>query len=249
MLRGLVTALRTLTILPVPGRDAEKFSSSLYWFPLVGLLVGAIQAGAGYVIMLSGWEEFAAAGVLFIGVVVTRGIHADGFADVADGFFGGGTVESRLRIMKDSAVGSFGAIALILLFLFKWIVLAKLLAFGLYAWIIYGSILARMVQVFLAGSLPYARAGKGTASGFVEGAGRRHIGTAFSLSMAIFLFLPATSFLQPLTAFLAASVAGGSIALLSRVKISGVTGDVLGASSEITEVFVWSVGALFLLQL
>lgn len=248
MLRGLVTALRTLTMLPVPGRDDETFSNSLYWFPLVGLLVGAIQAGAGFVVMFSGWEELAAALVLFTGVVVTRGIHADGFADVADGFFGGSTVEKRLCIMKDPAVGSFGAIGLVLLFLFKWVVLVKLLAFGLYAWIIYGSILARTVQVFLAGSFPYARAEKGTASGFVEGAGRRHFGTAFFLSIVILLFLPTASLLQPVTALLAASVAGSGVAVLSRAKIKGVTGDVLGASSEITEVFVWSAGVFFLLQ-
>lgn len=248
MLRGLVTALRTLTILPVPGRDAETFSSSLYWFPLVGLLVGATQAGIGYLIMFFGWEELAAAVVLFAGVVLTRGIHADGFADVADGFFGGSTVERRLHIMKDPAVGSFGATGLVLLFLFKWVVLVKLLAFGLYAWILYGSVLARTVQVFLAGLLPYARAEKGTASGFVEGAGKRHLWTAFFLSIAILLVLPAVTFLQPLTALLSASVAGSGVAALSRAKIKGVTGDVLGASSEITEVFVWSAGALFLLQ-
>lgn len=248
MLNGLITALRTLTILPVPGRDTETFSNSLYWFPLVGLLVGATQAGVGYVVMFSGWEELAAAVVLFAGVVMTRGIHADGFADVADGFFGGSTVERRLRIMKDSAVGSFGAIGLILLFLFKWVVLVKLLAFNLYAWIIYGSLLARTVQVFLAGSLPYARAEKGTASGFVEGAGKRHIGTAFSLSTAILLVLPTASFLQPATAMLAALLAGSGVRVLSRAKIKGVTGDVLGASNEITEVFVWSAGAFVLLQ-
>ncbi len=248
MLRGLVTALRTLTVLPVPGRDAETFSNSLYWFPLVGLLVGAVQAGIGYLIMFSGWEEFAAAAVLCAGVILTRGIHADGFADVADGFFGGSTVEKRLRIMKDPAVGSFGAIGLILLFLFKWAVLVKLLAFGLYSWILYGCMLARTVQVFLAGSLPYARPEKGTASGFVEGTGKRHLGTAFSLSLAVLLFLPTVSVLQPVTAVLAASVAGSCVAALSRAKIKGVTGDVLGASSEVTELFVWGAGVFFLLQ-
>ena len=239
-MRGLVTALRTLTVLPVPGKDAVRFSSSLHWFPVVGFLLGIVEAGFGYLVMLSGWSEIAAAGVLFVGVVATRGIHADGFADVIDGFFGGATVEARLRIMKDPAVGSFGAIALILLFLFKWVVLVKLLSLGLYVWIVAGVMLARLVQVIVASSLPYARSEGGTAAGFVEGAGALHILVAVLLSV-IGLFVVSNGMLLPGgIALFTALLSAGLTALVSLKKIRGVTGDVLGASSEITEALVWS---------
>lgn len=239
-MRGLVTALRTLTVLPVPGKDAVRFSSSLHWFPVVGFLLGIIEAGCGYLVMLSGWSEIAAAGVLLVGVVVTRGIHADGFADVIDGFFGGTTVEARLRIMKDPAVGSFGAIALILLFLFKWVVLVKLLSLGLYVWIVAGVMLARLVQVIVASSLRYARSEGGTAAGFVEGAGALHIFVAILLSVIGLVIVSNGRLLPGGIALFTALLSAGLTALVSLKKIRGVTGDVLGASSEITEVLVWS---------
>ncbi len=246
-MRGLVTALRTLTLLPVPGRDAERFSRALYWFPVVGLLLGAIQAGTGYLIMLSGWKEVAGAAVLLVGVVVTRGIHADGFADTADGFFGGRDVERRLRIMKDPAVGSFGAMALILLFLFKWAVLVKLLSLGLYTWIVSGVMLARFVQVLLASALPYARRRSGTASGFVEGAGVSHIIVAFSISL-VALLIVSNGMLSFAGAAMVTAIFGACLTgFVSLKKINGVTGDVLGASSEVTEVLVWSAGAFLAL--
>lgn len=244
-MRGLVTALRTLTVLPVPGKDAVRFSSSLHWFPVVGFLLGIVEAGFGYLVMLSGWSEIAAAGVLLVGVVVTRGIHADGFADVIDGFFGGTTVEARLRIMKDPAVGSFGAVALILLFLFKWVVLVRLLSLGLYVWIVAGVMLARLVQVIVASSLPYARSEGGTAAGFVEGAGALHIFVAILLSVIGLVIVSNGMLLPGGIALFTALLSAGLTALVSLKKIRGVTGDILGASSEITEVLVWSAVAFW----
>ena len=246
-MRGLVTALRTLTVLPVPGKEAERFSSALFWFPVVGLFLGLLQAGAGYVAMLSGWPELAALLVLFAGVLLTRGMHADGFADMADGFFGGRDVESRLRIMKDPSVGSFGAIGLILLFLFKSIVLVKLLAFGVYPWIVSGVLLARLVQVALASMLPYARREGGTAAGFVDGAGIQHFVAAFLVSFLILLLLMNGEMLSSGIGLSAAIVGAVMLSLLTMKKIGGVTGDVLGASSELTEVLVWVSGAFLVI--
>ena len=247
-MRGLVTALRTLTVLPVPGKEATRFCNAFHWFPVVGLLLGLIQAGVGYLLMVFGWSEFAAAGVLLAGVLSTRGIHVDGFADVADGFFGGGSVERRLHIMKDSAVGSFGALALVLLFIFKWVILVKLLSLGLYDWIVSGIVLARLSQVLLASSLPYARSEGGTASGFVDGAGLPHLVSSVSVSVIVLLVLFDGMFLPFGFALLVVSVSAGLSGFLSLKKIQGVTGDVLGASSEITEALVWGAGALFFMS-
>jgi len=115
MLSGLVTAARTLTIFSVPGKDSEKFSNSLYWFPVVGAFLGALLGAVAWLGVRSGWNELAAAGVVVGGLLLTRGMHADGLADMADGFWGGRDRARILSIMKDPNVGSFGALALFLL--------------------------------------------------------------------------------------------------------------------------------------
>lgn len=246
MLGGLVTALRTLTLLPVPGREASRFSDSLYWFPLVGVLVGAVEALLAMAGSLYGWPEFAAALALLGGIILTRGLHADGLADLADGFFGGRTREVRLRIMKDPNVGSFGAIALVLVHLFKWVALLELSRRGAFGMIVAGSLLARMTQVLLAASLPYARAEGGTATAFVEGAGLAHLVVAIVSAAMLLYLLPGLVPLQSLLLTLTALLSALSVGALSRRRIGGVTGDVLGACSEVTQTLVWLTAALML---
>ncbi|MBV5304314.1 MAG: adenosylcobinamide-GDP ribazoletransferase [Chlorobium sp.] len=244
MLSGLVTATRTLTLLTVPGKDTENFSRSLYWFPVVGLLLGLMQAAFGYVGHLFAWNELAAALVVLGGMALTRGMHADGLADMADGFWGGKTREAALRIMKDPNVGSFGALALSALLLLKWIAILKLLEKGAFSVLVSGVLLARWVQVLLASYMPYARSEGGTAQAFVSGAGAPHIVVASTLTLFFlvpFFYLDLISFVVVISA---AVVAGVMIAQLSYRKIGGVTGDVLGAGSEMTEVLVWIAGAI-----
>ena len=246
MLNGLVTALRTLTILPVPGKDAERFSTALYWFPVAGFLIGSFQAAAASLVMFSGWSEAASAMVLLAGFVLTGGIHADGLADTADGFFCSGSKEKRLRIMKDPAVGSFGAIFRGMIILLKWIALTRLLESGLFQWIVAGAVLSRFVQVVLASSLPYARSGGGTASGFVEGAGWRHIGITLLLAGMLHFILLRDMVPAALVVLLVVLPAAGILAFFSRQRTGGVTGDVLGASSEMTEMLVWLTAGFYL---
>lgn len=243
-MRGFVTAVRTLTVFPVPGRECESFSDSLFWFPVVGLLLGLIQVFTVYLVSLSGWNELAAAAGVFGGVILTRAIHADGLADVADGFWGGRTKDDMLRIMKDSSVGAFGVVALSAVLLLKWIAMVKLVQSGSFACIASGVLLARWVQVMLASSMSYARKEGGTAASFVNGAGWRHILVGSVLTAAL-LYMPYHNkpFI-PVVLAAAASLAALLAGMTSYRRIGGVTGDVLGAGSEIAEVFVWTAGAL-----
>ena len=245
MLGGLVTALRTLTVFPVPGRDTETFSRSLFWFPVVGLLLGLIQAAIGYFGSHFAWNELSAAIVVLGGIALTRGMHADGLADLADGFWGGRTREAALRIMKDPNVGSFGAIALSGMMLLKWIAILKLVGLGAFEFIAAGVLLARWVQVSLASALPYARSEGGTAQAFVSGAGAFHI-VVTSILTLIFLFSLFRTDLYALVAVIPAALAAAVLTgVLSYRKIGGVTGDVLGAGSEVAELFVWIAAALY----
>ncbi|MEI6847625.1 MAG: adenosylcobinamide-GDP ribazoletransferase [Chlorobiaceae bacterium] len=245
MLSAFVTALRTLTCFSVPGKDTETFSNSLFWFPVVGFLLGLLQAAIGYSSCFLKWNELSAALVVFGGIAMTRGMHVDGLADFGDGFWGGRTRDAVLKIMKDPNVGSFGAIAVSAAMLLKWIAVLKLIEYGAFMFIVAGVVLARLVQVFLASAFSYARSEGGTARSFVSGAGWWH-SIAASVLMLCILF---PFFRQNLNALfvvvIAALAAALMIGLLSYRKIGGVTGDVIGAGSELTEVFVWIAGALF----
>lgn len=245
VLSGLVTALRTLTVLPVPGRESDTFSRSLFWFPVVGLLLGIMEASIGFFSSLTGWNELSAALVLLGGLALSRGMHADGLADLADGFWGGRTRESILRIMKDPNVGSFGAIALFAMMQLKWVALVKLVGMGAFEFIAAGVLLARQVQVLLASALPYARKEGGTAQAFVGGAGALH-SVVTSLLTLLFLLPLLYADLSALVVLIAAALVAALLTgALSWRKIGGITGDVLGAGSEVTELFVWLAAALY----
>lgn len=245
MVRGLVTALRTLTALPVPGRDAERFSSSLYWFPVVGLVIGGVAALLARAGMFAGWPELGAVLALLGGVILTRGLHADGLADLADGFFGGRNREAALRIMKDPNVGSFGSLALVGIMLFKFVCLLELARAGAYGMIAAGAVLSRTAQVLLAARMPYARSEGGTATAFVEDAGWPHLAVASISGVALLLALLGGQVAPSAILVIGALVALLFVGWLSHRKIGGITGDVLGASSELVEAAVWLVAALW----
>lgn len=233
-MRAGVTAVRTLTALPCPGRDAARFADALPWFPLVGGLLGALIAGLLAASSPLGWPLGAASLAVLANVLLTRAIHVDGLADMSDALGGGRTRERRLEIMKDSCNGAFGVTAVVLNLLLKTAALARLAEAAAGGAVIAAFILARTAQAVVASSLPYARAGGGTAAPFVAGATRRHALAAVMLALALLAWLPHGGAL-PLAglAVTAALVAG--LAVYYRRKFGGVTGDLIGATNEIVE--------------
>ena len=169
MFQSLVTAVRTLTIFPFPGRDCENHATSLYWFSLVGGGIGLVNylssLGLGYIISPS-WPELSALILLLLSVFITRALHLDGLADWADGFWGGFDRERTLAIMKDSFVGVYGMMVIVGISLLKWIALVKLIQTDQIIWVIIAAVGSRTIQVELAASMPYARE-QGTALGFI----------------------------------------------------------------------------------
>ena len=231
-MRPLVTALRTLTRIPVPGRDADRLQDALPFFPAVGLLIGG---GVAFVLYLAGLRAwFAGAGILAMisAVWITRGLHVDGLADVADALGASPARERRLEIMKDPHTGAFGIMAIVGDLLLKTAALAQLGAHHQWTLVILPFIVSRTAQVGLAVSLRYARPEGGKAGGFVDQARPAHLILALLAAGAIAVALAG---LTGVILLLQGLVAAVLLRIWMKREFGGVTGDLLGFSNEVIE--------------
>jgi adenosylcobinamide-GDP ribazoletransferase len=186
--------------------------------------------------------------VVIASVILTRGLHLDGLADWADGFWGGRDREKVLAIMKDPHKGSFGVIALVCILLAKWVCLVRILSAGCEQWIVAALVISRAMQALLASTQPYARSGDGTAAAFVREARMVYGLVAVALGMAVlfgwFRLWPGSSthwLWMPAVAI--GWLVTRAFGMWCRLRIGGVTGDVIGACSELVETVVLAIGA------
>ncbi|GAA0782186.1 adenosylcobinamide-GDP ribazoletransferase [Roseibium denhamense] len=206
--------------------------------PLAGWIIALPAAALGMVLALTALPPLAAATLVAACLaVITGALHEDGLSDVADGFFGAMNKTRRLEIMKDSRIGAFGALALILSVALRIALLAALWErFGpADAAVIFlcGEALSRALLVWQWQSQPLARP-DGLAARFGKpGAAARN--TAFALVLLTFLPVFAAAGLANLIAgvVLAAAAAAGA-GKIALYKIGGTTGDVLGAIQQIS---------------
>jgi adenosylcobinamide-GDP ribazoletransferase len=224
-----------LTRIPVRAAEATRPLAEMAWaFPLVGVVVGLAGAVAYALADALGLPSVLAA-VLAVAamVAVTGGLHEDGLADTLDGFGGGRDRESKLAIMRDSRIGAFGVIALILVLLARVAAVALLGEAGRAAdGLIAAGAVSRAGLVFLMAWIPSARA-----DGLSAAAGRPDNGTlvlaaAFAAAVAV-LAAGIVAWLWPT---LAAAAALAAVAWLARRQIGGQTGDVLGAAQQVAEI-------------
>lgn len=232
-MRAIVTALRTLTILPVPGRDADDFAASLPFFPAVGALIGGLVVLVLHTLAArADWPDGAGVLAAVTVLLITRGLHADGLADVADALGAGRTPQRRLEIMKDPHTGAFGVMALAGDILLKAVALARLAAFSQWALAALPFLVSRTAQVAVAVSLPYARAEGGKAEGFVRSAGALHLALALVMAAALALAIGGVAGVVLLAQGLAIAVL---LRFWMRRHFGGVTGDLLGMTNEVVE--------------
>lgn len=239
-------ALAFLTRLPWPGTlPADRRLMDAAWaFPAAGVAVGLVAALGWWTADGLGLPATVAAIVaVAASALATGALHEDGLADVADGFGGGRDAEAKRRIMRDSHIGSYGVLALLLVTAGKLAALAALpdvetAAVALVA----AHALARAAIPALAWWLkPAAADGSGRAAGRPDAAGAlwaAAIGTGVALAV-----LPGGI---GLAAALAAAAAAIAVGWLARRQIGGVTGDVLGAAEQAGEVAVLLVAAAYL---
>lgn len=221
--RPVLAALSFLTVIPVGRRvalDGRAVAQAAPLYPLVGAALGAAGGVA------AGW--LPAAGVAVV-AVLSGAMHLDALADTADAL-GGATRERRLEIMRDHAIGAFGAVALVLLLLLKVSLLAeldeRLLPY------VAAAACARWAPLPLAAALPYARAdGQAGALTAARSWAAALAGALVAAGIAV-----AALGLRGLLALAAAAGVALLLGVFYRRWLGGVTGDTLGATVELAEV-------------
>ena len=233
LIRSLVIAFSMYSSLPMPDvawdRDAMRWS--LCFFPLVGAVVGLIS---GLWLMLCEWLVFPvilrAAGMCLLPVLITGGIHLDGLLDTADALSSYRSVEERLEIMKDSRLGTYGALGIFCSLILKWLCIWHLpdnkflILFALTA------AAARWAMLFLL-SKGLANP-NGMAAMLRKHCPKRVLLYALPVPLLLALLYGSFGFLYLLIGLGSTFVLG----LIAEKKIGGINGDVLGFSIELAEI-------------
>ena len=238
VLADIVAATGLLSRLPIPHgalRHGGSAAGFAWAFPVAGALIGTVAALTDVLAAQVGLPHgMRAALVLVVLVSVTGAIHEDGLADSTDGLWGGADRARRLEIMKDSRIGTYGVLALILSLLIRWLALSALLQAGSPWFLIGVAALSRAPMVALMGWMPTARPDGLSAS--VGQPGARTVWLALCAGGVIALATLAPFGIAG-AAFAALSVALVSLALarLAISRIGGQTGDILGACQQLAE--------------
>lgn len=226
-------AFALLTRLPIPRLPESAFDRTgraVWAYPLVGAVLGGLAVLVGTATLAAGLPVAIAAALALITIMVTSGaMHEDGLADVADGFWGGQTQVRRLEIMKDSQIGTYGTLALICIVGVRWIATAGLLVVAP-ASIVVCAVASRASMPFLMNTLPHARD-----NGLSHSVGRPQMTTVLAgmaLALVISIVLVGTN---AALVVLVATAVPWLIKPIAHRKINGQTGDVLGATQQISE--------------
>ena len=231
-MKPLWIALSTLTPLPVSPKDwkGSDVKASVAFYPLVGALLGGLLALASQTHIP---HELKAIILLLLWVAGTAAFHLDGLADCCDGFFGGKSPEERRRIMKDPATGSYGVTGIVLDLIFKYSLLLRLLAEGEgWKWLVLIPLAARW-SVTLSCAVFKAPPGDSGLGSQVVGMPSSWFAASTLLSLAAGFFLLKV---QSLGIFLVAGLVALGLGFLSQSRIKGLTGDGMGATTELSEV-------------
>lgn len=247
-LRSFPLALSFLTILRVPFHSMPQaapdslLARSFRAYPLVGAFLGCIIAG-----LASGLSPLVpplllACIVIAVMAILTRALHLDGLADFFDGIGGGYTRERRLEIMKDSSTGAFGATALACAMMIKIASVHSLIEGEIWTALFLAPAFSRFGMVLLAGRSLYARPEGGLGKPFLERITSGDVLAAlFCMGLISIPLSPWLSLIGGLGTLLGFFM----MRQLSERFLGGITGDVLGAANEVTEMIVLGLSACF----
>lgn len=247
---SFLTALRFLTRMPVPfvrTVDPPPLTDAMWTFPVVGAVVGAITGVALVLAHVARLPElFCGLFALAITAMVTGAFHEDGLADVADGFGGGSTREQRLEIMKDSRIGAFGTLTLIITVLARASLLAALIVLSPGEAILLVAGAAAFSRALMVDLLWATRPARSNGLSALAGQPGRNT-TLMALGIGgLFAGVGGALVLTPEAGVLALVAGGLALAMvrgLAMKKIGGQTGDVCGAGQVMAETAMLAVYA------
>ncbi|MBI5653664.1 MAG: adenosylcobinamide-GDP ribazoletransferase [Chloroflexi bacterium] len=231
-----LAALSFLTSIPINlAFTPNQVGRSLTFFPVIGLIVGAILVALDFALSRVFPALVVNALVIGASIVLTGALHLDGWMDFCDAMFGHKTLDARLRIMREPQVGAFGVAGAIILLLIKFAALASLAGGVRSIALLLAPLIARWAIAYALFIYPYARAvGKGSA--FKEHARKSDlwIGTILALVIAMVIAQVIGAAMLMLAWLIVLGIARFSIQ-----RIEGLTGDVYGAMNEIIETTIW----------
>ena len=235
-------ALQFMTAIPVTSSKSfgpDTLASAAVFFPVIGLCI----AGGGVVVnrALDPYVPHEAAIVIVLAymVLITGGLHEDALADAADGFGGGWSKDQILAIMRDSRIGSFGAVGISLSLLARFVFLSNIPQERFAVYLIAAQVISRWTALPLGCFLSPARSQDGQGSLVAKRV------TGFALVTGTILTIMIVGAVMRMTSvwvlFIGVVFSGGS-ALYYHSRIGGVTGDCLGATTQLTEVAIYLTG-------
>ncbi len=246
MIRPFLIAVQFLTRLPVrlTTQPSEKdLGYSLLFYPLVGLIIGSILIGLGW--LLNSTPPLVTAALLVTTwILLTGGLHLDGLADSADAWIGGmGDRIKTLAIMKDPNCGPAGVVAIVLIILLKFVALYILVIADEWITLLLAIILARTLLPLLFLTTPYVR-DNGLGSSLAANQPRRW---SIFIIAAVFLLMFLLSDIRYLLLTLTAIITFLLLHSLMFHRIGGTTGDTAGALVEITETTILLISVIALI--
>jgi len=230
-MHDIAAAFSLLTRLPLPvnhPRAGARGAGAAWAYPVVGAVLGLLAGTLGWALLSLGVSAgMATVFVLALQVGMTGAMHEDGLADMADGM-GGFTVEKRLEIMKDSRIGAYGAIALVLALLARHTGISEIVAAELPMALAALGAGSRALMVAVMAWLPNARVG-----GLSHRAGKPEAWPA--LAIGLFASLLAFGW-GGFWIFAGMAFAVALVATIAKARFGGQTGDILGASQQSAEI-------------
>ncbi len=236
-LGAFFAALGYFTRLPVPawvGYSPDGLARAARYLPLIGLVVGGFGALVFWLASQVWAQPVAVVLSMVATIALTGAFHEDGLADTADGLGGGWDKAKILAIMKDSRVGSYGVIAVVIALLGKFALLSTLPAGQVVATLIAGHAVSRFCAVSLMATMAYARDDETSKARPVAA----RLGAGALLFALVFAVLPLVMFApeQALPAIAMAALATLWLAAKCRRWLGGYTGDCLGAMQQLAEI-------------
>ncbi len=248
MMNYFLIALQFLTRITIKkdlNITEENFGKSSFYFPLIGFFLGCILALIGYLTARL-FQPFTTVILLIVAeIILTGGLHLDGYMDTCDGIFSGRQRERMLEIMKDSRVGANSVIGLFILILLKIGLLLELMTtLDIIPVLLTMPLIGRWAMVYVITFFPYARK-QGLGSYFCKTlALKEFLYLTLYSSLIVLVILPRKFYpVLPLTYFLISMIAHR----INKILL-GHTGDTYGAVNEITEI-LYLLGCVLLSKL